>query len=358
MSNISFGSFNLYNIQKPGRFVYGRKVAQETYDAKKDWTADMLCDLDADVIGFQELWQDSWCLEDVFKEAKARGLKGDYAFHYIKKKWGGIGVAAAVRKPWIVTAAEPVKAFPPECKIIKRRKKAADDKDREDDEVDLKINRFSRTLLKLRIKHETRNLPPITVICAHLKAKLPTALDKTEQNKSAIAAHSDAIGAAISTIRRTAEATALRVLLNKTMRGNRTPVVLMGDMNDGLLSNTLSILTAQPPYELFLAKRLSKAKAVVNRRDLGLYSTAMLQQFHSLRDVYYSHNYRGVLEILDHILVSEEFYEHSPHRKWAMRQMRIWSDHVDEHDPRERDPDKSMSDHGVVKAEFEYNSAS
>ena len=81
--DISFGSFNLYNIQKPGRYVYGRQVSQADYDPKRDWTAGMLCRLDADIIAFQELWQDIWCLEDVFAAARQKGLDGDYTLHVI-----------------------------------------------------------------------------------------------------------------------------------------------------------------------------------------------------------------------------------------------------------------------------------
>jgi len=83
----------------------------------------------------------------------------------------------------------------------------------------------------------------------------------------------------------------------------------------------------------------------------------MLQQYHSLRDVHYSHNYQGVNEVLDHILVSEQFYDHSPNRIWSFKAARIWNDHVDDHDPGEGGSHKTVSDHGVVKAEFVFDPA-
>lgn len=167
-----------------------------------------------------------------------------------------------------------------------------------------------------------------------------------------VAPHANALGAAISTIRRMAEAAALRVLLNGVMKDTKTPVVVLGDFNDGILSNALSTISGQPPYQLFQAKRVSQSRRAREKRDRGLYSATMLQQYHSLRDVYYTHNFQGVVETLDHILVSEQFYDHSPDRVWSFKAMRIWNDHVDEHDPREKDPDKTVSDHGVVRAEF------
>lgn len=45
--------------------------------------------------------------------------------------------------------------------------------------------------------------------------------------------HANALGQAMSTIRRTAQATALRVLLTEVMKGTVTPVIVLGDVNDG-----------------------------------------------------------------------------------------------------------------------------
>ena len=42
--------------------------------------------------------------------------------------------------------------------------------------------------------------------------------------------HAQAIGGAMSTIRRTAEATALRILLTRAMKGTVTPVIVLGDL--------------------------------------------------------------------------------------------------------------------------------
>ena len=60
----------------------------------------------------------------------------------------------------------------------------------------------------------------------HLKSKLPTRIDQEDwfqQDAGLYKPHVTALGAAISTIRRTAEATALRVLLNRRDGRARTP---------------------------------------------------------------------------------------------------------------------------------------
>ena len=114
----------------------------------------------------------------------------------------------------------------------------------------------------------------------------------------------------------------MRVLLTQWMKGNDRAVVVLGDLNDGVQSNTLGIITQQPRF------RLSPSSRVGSSSDVGLYSTALLQRLHSFQDVFYSHDYEGALEVLDHVLVSEQFYDHSRHRVWALDESRMWNDHV------------------------------
>ncbi|MEM9092473.1 MAG: hypothetical protein AAGC93_27550 [Cyanobacteria bacterium P01_F01_bin.53] len=68
-----------------------------------------------------------------------------------------------------------------------------------------------------------------------------------------------------------------------------------------------------------------------------------------MRNVYYTHIYKNKLEVLDHILVSEQFYDHSPQRIWAFRDARYWNDHLDHHAE-----SNVTTDHGIVTARFDY----
>lgn len=56
--DISFTSFNLLNLQLPGRAVYQDTDGWDAtvYVRKIDWSARTLQTVAADVIGFQELW--------------------------------------------------------------------------------------------------------------------------------------------------------------------------------------------------------------------------------------------------------------------------------------------------------------
>ena len=317
--DISVAPFNLYNLQAAGSMVRGRVVEGAEYAAKIEWTAWMSRELDADVIAFQELWQAS-CLADAFETAQ---MSDDYELVFVRPSWRSIAVAAAVRRPWRVEKRRAIKKLPyPNLH-------KADLDDGEDDEIEVRIDRFSRAVLDLTVGHaEEPEVPPIRVFAAHLKSKLKTDVD-TGPN-----AHRGTVGVAISTIRRTAEAAGLRWTLTNVMKGTGTPVVVAGDLNDDPRSSTLAILTQQPS--------LSPS---ARGGDNTLYSTLQMQQLSSFRDVFYTHEYNRLRDALDHVLVSEEFFAGSPDHYWSLRDVRIWNDFID-------DERKDTSDHGVVKASF------
>ena len=56
--DISFGSFNLLNLQMPGQAVYRDTDGwdEDIYDKKVAWSGAALKRMAADVVGFQELW--------------------------------------------------------------------------------------------------------------------------------------------------------------------------------------------------------------------------------------------------------------------------------------------------------------
>jgi predicted extracellular nuclease len=148
----------------------------------------------------------------------------------------------------------------------------------------------------------------------------------------------------MSTIRRTAEATALRVLLTKAMKGTVTPVIVLGDLNDGQHSNTVNILTEQPRYLVGDSK---------GGADTGLYTAQTLQEYRDTRDVYYTHVHEELRESLDHVLVSEQFYDNSRKRQWLFDGLAINNDHLNDEDHRLT----GTGDHGVVKVSFRWRPA-
>jgi hypothetical protein len=193
-----------------------------------------------------------------------------------------------------------------------------------------------------------REQPPLTeVFVAHLKSKLPERVYNEpwfEADEAVFKPHAGALGAALATIRRTAEATALRILLTTAMKGTVTPVLVLGDLNDGQHSNTINILTEQPRY------LVGESRGGV---DTGLYTAQTLQEYRDTRDVYYTHVHNDLRELLDHVLVSEQFYDNSRRRLWLFDGLTIKNDHLDEENHRET----GTGDHGVVRVNFAWRPA-
>lgn len=130
------------------------------------------------------------------------------------------------------------------------------------------------------------------------------------------------------------------------MKETKTPVIVMGDLNDNQHSNTLNILTGQPNYIL--------SGLNVGGSDIDLYSTGTLQEYRSHRDVYYTSVFNNTRSTLDHILVSQEFYDNSKNRIWAFKGLEILNDHLNVEKKYKTD---GSTDHGIVTAEFEYRPA-
>lgn len=338
-NHVSFTTFNLYNLNEPGMAIYNDSDGWDSdiYEKKIEWTARNLDVMKADVFGFQELWHAA-SLERAFTDA---GLNDEYRLLVPDGHAGQkIVCAGAVKSDILVGEPDWVTHFP-EAFILQS---SGDDPQAED--IKVEINAFSRPVLHFRIKPKS-SAPEIHVYVCHFKSKGPTRIFREgwyRGNKDKYSKHSEAIGSALSTVRRTAEAMALRLILTEQMKGTDTPVVVLGDCNDGQHSNTLNILTGQPRFLHALSR---------GGGDTDLYTAQTLQQYRSQTDVYYTHIFNDTRESLDHILVSQEFYDNSRKRLWAFDGLEIGNDHLNIDDHKET----GTGDHGVVRARFRYRPA-
>jgi endonuclease/exonuclease/phosphatase family metal-dependent hydrolase len=337
-TQVRFATCNLYNLNEPGLRIYTDKDgwSQEAYKKKLSWTAQAITTVQADVWAFQELWHTD-SLKNVFSTAS---LSDQYTLLVPPNHAGQrIVCAGAVRSNILVGKPEWIDTFPEYFRL------SSGGDDDQTSKIAVQIDRFSRPVLHFEIKPRS-NGKRIHVYACHFKSKGPTKIYREPWYTAQVySKHSEAIGAAISTIRRTAEATAMRLLLTERMKGTNTPVVVMGDLNDAQHSNTLNILTGQPNY---LLSGLSEGGS-----DVDLYSVGTLQEYRSQRDVYYTHVFNKTRESLDHILVSQEFYDNSRNRIWAFKGAEISNDHLNFNDHKET----GSSDHGIVRATFEYRPA-
>lgn len=336
--DISFSSINLLNLQLPGRPVYTDRDGwpPDVYDRKIGFTAALLSRLDADLFGFQELWAP----EALQQALDAAGMADSHVMLTPPGHAGtSITCAAAVRRDMLVGSPEWIVNFPPELVL----RSSGDDPQQAD--ISVSLDSFSRPVLHLQVQPDPRT-PVIDAFICHFKSRRPTRI-WTERAWYSAASHSDhrtAMGYALSTIRRTAEATALRIMATKIMKRSNTPVVLIGEMNDGKASNTLNILTEQPRYLTTLA---------TGGGDNAFYTAQVLQEYRSTRDVYYTHVYQQDRESLDHILVSEQFYDNSRRRLWRFDDMLVLNDHLNWDDHK----DSGTNDLGAILARFRWKPA-
>ena len=184
---------------------------------------------------------------------------------------------------------------------------------------------------------------------AHLKSKGPARLSFAAPKPAALEHYAKITQSAVSHLRRVMEAAAMRAMLDTVMKSEDddaiSPVVVLGDLNDDTMSVTNELLSDQPTYRLVQKSRAGYTS------DKGLYSAERLQQYRSSRHIYYTHIYKHKRESLDHILVSEEFYDHSRKRCWSFRELEVYNDHLN----REAFEEHGASDHGQVRAYFDWN---
>ncbi len=337
---VSFTSFNLYNLNEPGLPMYRNRSGwtPELVDRKVAWSAAMLRRARADVFGFQELWH-SDTLTRVIEQA---GLAEDYLVLTPEDHQGQrIVCAAAVQRDMLDSQPEWITDFPPAFRLQSKGE------DKQTASMFVDISKFSRPVLHFRIKPR-HNQEAIHVYVCHFKSKGPTSVTGDgwyRSDRDLYKPHLQAIGTALSSIRRTAEAMALRLILTEVTKNTYTPVVVLGDLNDGQDSNVLDILTEQPRFLQPLS---------VGGRDTALYSGQSLQQLRSLRDVYYTYIHQDVHGSLDHILVSEQLYDNSRKRVWKFDGLDIFNDHLNDDALRENE---GANDHGIVRARFSFQQA-
>lgn len=336
LRELSMASFNLYNLNEPGLPIYTDKEGwtEAEHALKIEWTARVLRLVRADLIGLQELWHTA----SLQRALQAAGLADQYDMVVPPDANGSrIVCAALVRKGLLAGEPQWISDFPPGFLL----RSGGDDP--QTPEVDVRISGFSRPVLHLRMLPREKE-PEVHVFVCHLKSKAPTKvyLERWfKADKATYAPHAGALGSALSTIRRTAEAAALRWLLDDLMKGSDVPVIVLGDINDGQHSNTANILTGQPRY--LVGDSLGGG-------DTAFYTAQTLQEYRDTRDVYYTHVHQDIRESLDHILVSEAFYDHSKKRQWLFDGMAVYNDHLNFDDHKET----GTNDHGIIRAAFKY----
>ncbi|MEI8094018.1 MAG: endonuclease/exonuclease/phosphatase family protein [Spirochaetales bacterium] len=313
---LKISTFNAQNLILPGVNFYGTsRTSPDDYMAKCQWIAGQLNRMDADLVGFQEVFHRA-ALENTLR------ISGQYAHAEIltePETQLTPRVALVSRLP--VRRFEWISEFPAEAHLDALG-------------VPLPFTRFHRPILKAWIA--LPNGVDTVVFVVHLKSKRPMVPEGRPRHDPA----EEARGMARSLILRACEAAALRLLVLAEIQDTNTPVILMGDLNDSTHSVTNDILQGRIPQRNF-PQDVKKTLW-----DILLYSCADLQARKSYKDVYYTHLHDSHYESLDHIYVSQEFVNENPAHIGFVEYMRLYNDHLLDPALTDEPAPVEISDHG------------
>lgn len=332
MTSIKVGTFNVLNLALPGETFYTDQPAYDDaeFNAKADWIGDQLRRMDADVVGFQEVWNEG-ALQNVCARSglynnatvSAPGTEGS----------PGPRVGLATRLP-LAAPVDSITRFPDGVGAVVEG-------------VGLPVAEFSRPVLRADLVLDEATGVVATVFVVHLKSKRPI-LDPVVEQTDPHNAHEEALGAARSLIRRAAEAAALRFLVLDVVVGSRRPAMVIGDLNDGVAAVSTGIVTGAVPTRTWPGDPEVK-KAYWDR---ALYSAHEIVSAEIGRDVSYTHIFGGRYENLDHILVSQEFYARNREGVGEVTNLRYFNDHLIDNRLSDDRPDRTRSDHAQLVAEI------
>ena len=300
---IRFATFNVCNLAPPGVKLYDNLPlsTQAEFDAKLAWTARQLDLIDADVIGFQEIFSQA-----VLKQVLAKSRLYRDAFH--------VGFDPDPDAERLTPSVALVSRLPlAEAAVLHTRFPegiALPPGTRDPD-------RFARAVL-----HACVAVSPdckIDVLVVHLKSKRPDYRSGDTGDDPQLYA----LACLRSLMRRGTEAVALRVLLSNLARKRHLPRVVLGDFNDVADAVTTSIVIgagAPQGDRMFDAFQLQQGER---------------SGFSALHDGHHT--------TIDHILLSEQFNPALPYAIGEVLDVRYLNDHLALALP-------EASDHGQVIA--------
>lgn len=314
---LRFATFNVCNLAPPGMIFYPNlpPYTAEEYETKIGWIARQLDTLDADVIGFQEIFSQA-ALKDVlarsvkYRDAQHAGIDPDPAILPLTPS-----VALVSRLPLAdvrLHADFPeslLPALPPQ---------------------EHPQTRFTRPVLQVRIG--IPDGPDIDIFVVHLKSKRPDYHAGEDETDPALFG----LASLRSLHRRGAEALALHRLTHTWMTAHDRPLLVMGDFNDTIDAVTTELV-------------MGAGRFGDNPFDHRLFDCRRIQGGQGrTRDIGYTHLHEGSFNTIDHLLVSKHFHPGYEGANGKVLEVVYLNDHVLWQSPQ-------ASDHGIALARIELN---
>ncbi len=395
MTDFTIASFNVKNLIGPDKEYYEfQTYTPEEYAWKEDWMADQLLTMDADIIGFQEIFEED-ALTSVLEETnrRARALNDatipDKSKRYHRKvifkklsvkPYDTAALAFAPnaaddgipgkRRPGVAVLSrlgfhgqpEIIQDLPQPLEIPFQPLRGLDGPQ---EAGFYRMHRLSRPILKVRVPVGDT---VITVFNCHLKSKLgehlrpPGADYAPEEDLTKYDPVGRALGSLRSALRRMAEAWVLRgEVVREIKAGN--PVMVMGDFNDGEHAVSSEIIAGEVPFKNYAWMLRHDAKAANDRysadqskqitadiQEVRLHSAEKLFVRKSLRDMVYTSAFGGVFESIDQLFLSRHFHPDNPDRIGEMTYFSVLNDHLTDGSHPEAPYNKLASDHGQIVA--------
>ena len=393
MSNFTIASFNVKNLIGAEQEYYKfEEYTPEEYAWKKDWLADQLLSMNADIVCFQEIFEQP-ALYDIVEETNTRGSEYNAAvipdkskrYHrkavFRKLKYeayengtlffapnysdGGPGE----RQPGLAILSRY--GFEGEPEVIQELSEPLvfqfTGLRGKGDAGSFTLTRISRPIIKARVNIEGTI---VTLFNCHLKSKLG---EYVKPKGAAFAAEADltdydpvgrAMGSARAAMRRMAEALVLRrAIVEELKLGN--PVMVMGDFNDGEHAVSSEIITGEVPFKNYAwmrrhdaenrNERYSEEENIQIRGDIEKFALTSAEKLFvrkSLRDMVYTSAFGGVYESIDQIFLSRHFHPDNAERLGEMEYFSVLNDHLTDGSHSEAPYNKLASDHGQIIAHF------
>lgn len=314
---IRVGTFNLRNFAIPNFQFYENHEPYDAaeYEAKRDWTANQIDRMNADVIVFQEVFHMQALEEAVRASRTMRNAKiiARDAVRMPPKNSLVPQVAVVTRLP---LADEPnwVEHYPKKLSITPLG-------------YDAPINQITRAVPHISVR--LPNGVKLHILGLHLKSKRPDYLDSEDESNP----DDLALATYRSLMRRGADAIAIRQYLNGLLQRNHEPCIVMGDYNDHAYAVSTQLIAGTGRFgKSFYDFQLFDAMRIQTKNDPQRY-------------VAYTYIHDGALEVLDHVLVSEEFHTESRHQIAQVREVYSLNDHLHTRQP-------EASDHGQTVAQL------
>ncbi|MEO0400872.1 MAG: endonuclease/exonuclease/phosphatase family protein [Pseudomonadota bacterium] len=390
MTDFTIASFNVKNLIGPDQEYYKfQSYTPEEYAWKADWLAEQIQTMDADIVGFQEIFEES-ALRDVIAEADAEGIAGNEAHipgpnkRYRRKAIfrklayrpytkaslafapnvndGGPGQrrpgVAILSRFGFVGAPEIIQDLPEPLDIDFGPMGDAGG-------GQFRLTRLSRPILKARVPVKGH---VITVFNCHLKSKLGEfvrpegAAHAPEVDLTQYDPVGRALGGLRAALRRMAEAWVLRrAIVAELELGN--PVMVMGDFNDGEHAVSSEIISGEHPFKNYAWMLRHDAKTPRDRYSddentyirgaieaVRLHSAEKQFVHKSARDMVYTAAFGGVYESIDQIYMSRHFLPDAEDSIGQMDYFSVLNDHLTDGSHAEAPYNKLASDHGQIIA--------